>query len=262
MSPGCSASPVRCPQGAQLATLYDPPAPQGAPSVSPGCSPNPRGLLRMLRGRTSARSRGGDTVPAPDHHHHRRRSKKPPWENRLLLSSGLPGGQGVSERNRLSKRGSALPGKRVGRNALLQESGAGIPLAQCQGHGRSPAKLFPPPNLSPGHCPRHPPSSALDTRCSAPRRKRSRPSSSPRFPQGFCPHVLLREIRGSHLIAFPAHVVIGLAGGMGRGRKAKARSRRRFALLGCAGLEITAGSEPEGNGPRRTAPAPGSFAPQ
>lgn len=60
---------------------------------------------------------------------------------------------------------------------------------------------------------------------------------------------------GSHLIAFPAHVLISLAAGMGRGREGKARNCAalcwgRFALLGCSGLETSAGMSP-----RQTAPS-------
>lgn len=96
----------------------------------------------------------------------------------------------------------------------------------------------------------------LGAQRSAPSRGKSQSSSSPWCTQGFCLH-LLQALKGSHLITFPAHVVISLAAGMGQGRKGKAwsctaRCWGQFALLGCPRLEITAGASP-----RQTAPGAG-----
>lgn len=54
---------------------------------------------------------------------------------------------------------------------------------------------------------------------------------------------------GSHLIAFPAHVFISLAAGMGRGREEKVQNCAAlrwgwFALAGCSGMEISTGMSP------------------
>lgn len=143
----------------------------------------------------------------------------------------------------------------MGRNALLHARRARWDSPGVEsGLRHSPANL--PLQPAPGHCPCLPPSSRPGARCSAPSGGRSQSSSSPRCPQGFCPH-LLQAIKGSHLITFPAYVVISLAGGMGRGRKGKLWScaawcRGQFALLGCTRLEITAGASP-----RQTAPGAG-----
>lgn len=193
---------------------------QGDPWLSPGQQdshsrwPKPMLSSQDALGLNPCQEQGmGDTghhPPSPPP-----QAQRAPWESWPPQCWGVQASKGSARETSYQRAGSALPGKRVGRNALLHARRArwdspgmesGLQPLSCQASTQ--------PWPAPGHSPCPLPSSRLGARHSALGRGRSWSSSSPRWPQGFCPH-LLRALGGSHLIAFPAHVVISLAAGMG-----------------------------------------------
>lgn len=125
--------------------------------------------------------------------------------------------KGSAKRNQLSKSGSALPGKRVGRNALLHARRArwDSPGTESGPRPRS-CQASPWSSPAPWHSPQ--PSSQLLSQVST----------------GILP-ASAAGVAGSHLTAFPAHVGSSLAGRMGRGRAGRAESCGALLEGACPG---------------------------
>lgn len=168
-------------------------------------------------------------------------------EEPLCLCSGLLSIQRVSKKHRLSKSGSVLPGKRVGRNALLPVRArwdspgmeSGPLLCSCQ--------AFPGPGPVLGMVLASSQYSSGGKMLSSKAGKELLQLLT-QVSTGILPGAAA-VVGGSHLIAFPAHVFISLAAGMGRRREAKVQNCAAlrwgwFALPGCSGLEINTGMSP------------------
>lgn len=165
----------------------------------------------------------------------------------LAASSGLPGSQGVSERNQLSKSGVSAPRETRGKEcaSACEESALGFP---WQGV-RDTATLLP-SSPQPRALPASP-SWLRGRRKDAQLRagKRSRPSSLPPLSARILPASAAGRWRKPfNSIPCPRSHQLGKAG-WGEEEKGKCGAGGRFTLLGCARLEITAGACP-----RQTAP--------